>query len=43
MKKKIMEKNWVPLIIKDELYIVRHLGPLQIMKYKIHENYFCPE
>ena len=33
-----MEKNWVPLVIEDELYIVRHLDPLQIMKCKIHEN-----
>ena len=34
----IFEKNWAPLVIEDELYIIRHLDPLQIMKCKIHEN-----
>ena len=34
----IHEKNWVPVIIKDELFIIRHLDPLQIMKCKIHDS-----
>ena len=34
----ISEKNWVPVIIKDELYIIRYLDPLQVMKCKIHED-----
>ena len=34
----VMEKNWVPVVVKDELYIIRYLDPLQVMKCKIHEG-----
>ena len=37
-KPAIFEKNWVPVIIKEELYIIRFLDPLQVMKCKIHEG-----
>ena len=37
-KPAIFEKNWVPVIIKDELYIIRFFDPLQVMKCKIHEG-----
>ena len=35
---RISEKNWTPLVIKDEFYFVRHLDPLQIVKCKIHQS-----
>ena len=37
-KPAIFEKNWVPVIIKGELYIIRFLDPLQVMKCSIHEG-----
>ena len=37
-KRIISEKNWVPVVVKDELYIIRYLDPLQVMKCKIHED-----
>ena len=34
----VSEKNWVPVVVKDELYIIRHLDLLQVLKCKIHEH-----
>ena len=34
----VLEKNWVPLIIKEELYIIRYLDPLQVLKCKVHDG-----
>ena len=33
-----LEKNWVPLVKDKELYIIRNLDPLQIVKCKIHDS-----
>ena len=38
LSKKTLEKNWVPMVINEELHIIRHLDPLHILKCKIHEN-----
>ena len=34
----ISEKNWAPVVVKDELYFIRHLDPLQVVKCKIYEK-----
>ena len=34
----VMEKNWVPLINNQELFVITNLDPLYIMKCKIHEG-----
>ena len=37
-KETIFEKNWIPLVVNNELYVIRHLDPLQIMKCRMYEN-----
>ena len=35
---KNLEKNWVPVVVKNEVFIIRHLDPLQILKCRFHES-----
>ena len=34
----IFEKNWVPIVINNTLYIIRHLDPLHVIKCNIYKR-----